>query len=47
MRMGFDLHCSSSGEPAWMQDIIKTYDAVAQESGAKVVLPCGILGINI
>lgn len=38
MRVGFDLHWSSSGEPAWMQDIIKNYDTVAQGSGAKVVL---------
>ena len=29
------------GEPAWMHDIIRTYDAPARESGARIVLSCG------
>ena len=29
------------GEPAWMYDIIRTYDAPARESGARIVLSCG------
>ncbi|KAM0225799.1 hypothetical protein ACHAQD_000758 [Fusarium lateritium] len=30
-----------SGEPAWMQNIIKTYDTVAQKSGAKIIMTTG------
>lgn len=29
------------GEPAWMHDIIQTYDEAAQASGARIVLSCG------
>lgn len=29
------------GEPAWMHDIIQTYDDAAQASGARIVLSCG------
>ena len=29
------------GEPAWMADIIRDYDAPARESGARIVLSCG------
>ncbi|MDG1417618.1 MAG: saccharopine dehydrogenase NADP-binding domain-containing protein [Maricaulis sp.] len=29
------------GEPAWMYDIIRTYNAPAQASGARIVLSCG------
>lgn len=30
-----------SGEPAWMHDTIAKYDAVAKESGARIVHSCG------
>jgi len=29
------------GEPAWMKDIIESYDADAKASGARIVLSCG------
>ncbi|RKR00360.1 saccharopine dehydrogenase family protein [Maricaulis maris] len=29
------------GEPAWMHDIIRTHDAAARASGARIVLSCG------
>ena len=29
------------GEPAWMYDIIRKFDAPAQKSGARIVLSCG------
>ncbi|XBQ15390.1 MAG: saccharopine dehydrogenase NADP-binding domain-containing protein [Oceanicaulis sp.] len=29
------------GEPAWMADMIKAYEAQARESGARIVLSCG------
>lgn len=29
------------GEPAWMHDIIRTYDKPAKKSGARIVLSCG------
>ncbi len=29
------------GEPAWMHDIIRQYDAAAKKSGARIVLSCG------
>ncbi|MGB6230096.1 MAG: saccharopine dehydrogenase NADP-binding domain-containing protein [Litorimonas sp.] len=30
-----------SGEPAWMRDMIDRYDAVARDSGARIVHSCG------
>lgn len=29
------------GEPAWMYDIVRSYDAPARSSGARIVLSCG------
>ena len=29
------------GEPAWMHDIVRNYNAAAAESGARIVLSCG------
>jgi hypothetical protein len=33
-----DLHQQSSGEPAWMRDIIAQYDTTARNSGSRVRL---------
>ncbi|QPC75071.1 hypothetical protein HYE68_005823 [Fusarium pseudograminearum] len=30
-----------SGEPAWMQDIIKNYDDIAQKTGSKIIMTTG------